>query len=255
MVPHWLFGSGTHAKTYVAEGPERYIELRLSYYPPVKKWNLTPGQARIDPALTALGQVYTPLGIASCFGCHSTVLVGTPEKLDYERSILNVGCESCHGGGKAHVESALALSRGEKLASLLKPETPRGERVMELCGSCHRSLENFQEGDPLLESQLARFPGAALMRSGCYTKSPPGEMNCSTCHNPHQRASKDPRAYDPSCAKCHTPAAKNLCKAGKTELCVTCHMPKQRIARKLPLEFHNHWIKAWTQLTSDKKGE
>ena len=99
----------------------------------------------------------------------------------------------------------------------------------------------------MFESQIARFPGAALMRSACYTQSE-GRLTCSTCHNPHERASTEPRSYDASCGKCHTPAAKNLCKAGKTELCVTCHMPKQQIARKLPLEFHNHWIKVWKQL-------
>lgn len=248
VVPHWLFGSGTHAQTYVAEGPERYIELRLSYYPPVKKWNLTPGQARIDATQTALGQVYTPLGVASCFGCHSTVLVGTPEKLDFQRSLLNVGCESCHGGGRAHVESALKLAKGEKLAALLRPEAPRGEKVMELCGSCHRSLENFQDGDPRLESQLARFPGAALMRSRCYTQSN-GQLDCSSCHNPHQRASTDPKSYDAACGKCHIRAEHTACTAGKTERCVSCHMPKQSIARKLPLAFHNHWIKVWDELS------
>lgn len=252
VAPHWLFGSGTHAQTYVAQGTGKYVELRLSYYPPVKKWNLTPGQGKIDAAQTALGAVYSPLGIASCFGCHATVLVGTPDALDLDRSRLNVGCESCHGGGRAHVESATKLASGAAApAELVRPPVLRDEAVTELCARCHRSQNDIKPGDPAFESQLARFAGVALMRSRCFTESA-GKLSCVSCHNPHEPASREPVSYDAACRKCHAPSGATACKAGKTAACVSCHMPEQKIARRLPLQFHNHWIKVWNDLASAK---
>src|SRR5262249_10120405 len=158
-------------------------------------WNLTPGQGKLNATETALGALYSPLGIASCFGCHSTVLVGTPEALDFEHSKLNVGCESCHGAARKHVESAQQLATGSiRLTDLVRPETPTGSTATELCARCHRSQTDFRAGDPTLESQLARFSGVALMRSRCFTETA-GRLSCLTCHNPHQPASRLAASY------------------------------------------------------------
>lgn len=234
--PSWVFGSGTHAWTYLREEGRNFVELRLSYYPPAREWNFTPGQGPANPLGVLLGQQYSPLGAAACFGCHSTVLVGAPAGLALERSILNVGCESCHGPARGHVESALA----DRLPLVL-PRHPRGKDQMQTCGACHR-LPTVGEPGPMMESQLARFAGPALMRSRCYLESG-GRLTCTTCHDPHRPASRSGVFYDAKCGSCHDPAAGKGCTAGRRAACVSCHMPKQKVARKLPLVFHNHWIR------------
>lgn len=234
--PTWAFGSGTHAWTYLREEGKRFTELRLSYYPKTREWNFTPGQGPANPLGVLLGQQYAPLGAAACFGCHSTVLVGTPDGLELGRSLLDVGCESCHGPARRHVESATA---GER--PMVTPQSPAGGDQMKTCGACHRT-PTVGEPSPMMESQLARFAGPALMRSRCYLESG-GRLTCTTCHDPHRPASRSAVFYDAKCGGCHDPAAGKGCSAGRRKDCVSCHMPKQKIARKLPLIFHNHWIR------------
>lgn len=248
--PDWVFGSGTHAWTYVSRGGNGFVEYRISYYPETKEWNFTPGQGPDDPLAFSLGQVSSDLGAAACFGCHSTVLVGTKERLDLDRSVLNVGCESCHGAAKAHVESAKEYAEARKAhpeappspASLVRPPKPRGEEQVRMCSRCHRQPIDAPEGHPDVEKDLPRFAGAALVRSACFKQSG-GKLACTNCHNPHQPASKDASHYDRACLSCHTKPHGNPCLVGETARCASCHMPEVKIARKLPLRFHNHWIR------------
>jgi len=238
--PRWLFGSGTHAWTYLSETKSGFLELRLSFYPRTREWNFTPGQGPQVDIRQPLGQSYSPAEAASCFGCHSTVLVGTPEQLDLRRSILNVGCESCHGPSQRHVDAA--TSAVSSAAEVARPPKVTGVAVMDLCGKCHREPFQAPQGQPTDEAQLPRFPGIALARSRCFTESE-GKLTCTTCHDPHEPAPKTATAYDPKCKGCHTPPHNSACAAGKVTNCVTCHLPEQSIARKLPLRFHNHWIR------------
>lgn len=238
--PRWLFGSGTHAWTYLSETKSGFMELRLSFYPRTREWNFTPGQGPQVDIRQPLGQSYSPAEAASCFGCHSTVLVGTPERLDLRRSILNVGCESCHGPSRRHVDAA--TSAASSSAEVARPPKVTGAAVMDLCGKCHREPFQAPQGQTTDEAQLPRFPGIALARSRCFTESE-GKLTCTTCHNPHEPAPKAATAYDPKCKGCHTPPHGSTCAAGKVTNCVTCHLPEQSIARKLPLRFHNHWIR------------
>lgn len=250
--PGWVFGTGTHSWAYLSREPKGFREYRISYYPKTKEWNFTPGQGPADPVRDPLGKTHTDLSVASCFGCHSTVLVGTKERLDLENSRLNIGCESCHGPGKAHVESAnqyaAAMRAGggtpPPLNSLALPAKLTGERQVKMCSQCHRNPTDVPDGDPRLEGQLARFAGAALMRSRCFQESG-RELSCSSCHNPHEPASRSLAHYDAACGKCHSGnRGTTTCRAGRTSQCVSCHLPEQKIARKLPLNFHNHWIRA-----------
>jgi hypothetical protein len=234
--PAWVFGSGTHAWTYLGAAGDSFTELRLSYYPPTREWNFTPGQGPANPLGVLLGQTYSPVGAAACFGCHSTVLVGGDAGLELGKSVLNVGCESCHGPGRAHVESA---TRGG--GPLVRPAHPEGSDQMKVCGACHRT-PTVGEPNAMMESQLARFAGPALMRSRCYLESD-GRLTCTTCHDPHRPASRSAAFYDAKCGSCHQPPTGNPCTAGRRADCVSCHMPRQKIARKLPLLFHNHWIR------------
>ena len=65
-----------------------------------------------------------------CIGCHVT---GPKEPImaDGEMVNANVGCESCHGAGRAHVEAAKA-GEAAKAKLVKKPQAP-------VCETCHNA--------------------------------------------------------------------------------------------------------------------
>ena len=244
----WAFGSGTHAWTYLAQNGPKFLQLRITYYPPEKEWNFTPGSGPGSPFHNPLGDPYTSAGAAACFGCHSTILTGTRTSLDLDHSILNVGCESCHGPCRSHIESMTRspsppTETPRPPVSRSTPSTHNGPQVMQLCGECHRIPIAVSNEMTASESQLARFPGVALPRSRCFIASA-GKLSCITCHDPHQSTVRQTeRSFDVKCINCHTAPHGTVCAQGATTGCVTCHMPLESIGRKLPLRFHNHWIR------------
>ncbi|MBV9470903.1 MAG: hypothetical protein JO316_09180 [Abitibacteriaceae bacterium] len=248
----WIFGSGNHAWTYLSQHGPQFRQLKITYYPPSRTWNFTPGSGPGEGTAEALGDAYTPVQAAACFGCHSTVLTGTRKSLDLEHSRLNVGCESCHGPGRSHVESVQggATANGTTAngsqaaeAALVTPPLHNGPQIMQLCGLCHRMPVASGHENALGETLLARFPGVALVRSRCFTASA-GKLSCITCHNPHESTKEQQlSSFEAKCLSCHTAPHGKPCARGETTNCITCHMPEEAIARKIPLRFHNHWIR------------
>src|SRR5262249_54974403 len=53
--PEYVFGSGKVAYTYVARADDRWLELRMSYYGWVHRWDFTPGLRPGSPVNSALG--------------------------------------------------------------------------------------------------------------------------------------------------------------------------------------------------------
>ncbi len=244
----WAFGAGTQARTYLDQNGLNFLELRYSYYPPADMWNFTPGDGPGQGFHQALGITYDPMQMAACFGCHSTVLTGTRKGLDIAHSILNVGCESCHGPCRSHVESAasfMAKAGGSPLthASLITPAKQSGPEIMQLCDTCHRFPVKVSNENTASEPELARFAGVALPRSRCFIASA-GKLSCVTCHDPHQSTKQQRESsFELKCMSCHTAPHGTACARGEKSGCVGCHMPLEQIARKLPMSFHNHWIR------------
>jgi 2',3'-cyclic-nucleotide 2'-phosphodiesterase (5'-nucleotidase family) len=74
------------------------------HQPALAQWKTTK-HARALSALARVGRDRDP----SCVGCHVTGYLqpGGPTELAVARDqFANVGCEACHGGGKAHLEAA-----------------------------------------------------------------------------------------------------------------------------------------------------
>lgn len=250
VAARWALGSGTHAQTYLAQQGANFTQLRLTYYPTIKQWNFTPGSGPGDPFHTDLGDPYTSAQAAACFGCHSTVLIGSQQQLDLAHSMLNVGCESCHGPGRSHVESVTGTGAAANATSdtIIKPPTHTGAEIMQLCGACHRVPGSDSDAAPptgvqISEPILARFPGIALPRSRCFIASA-DKLSCVTCHNPHESTHQQTLAsFERKCMSCHTSPHGTPCARKMQSNCVSCHMPEEAIARRLPLRFHNHWIR------------
>lgn len=227
----WEFGAGNHAFGYLAHTDDgSWVDARLNYYAKIRKWDFTSSQDKPQKYLLEqpLGRPRSPDEVFRCFACHATVIradgVKKGEPLDPaklkirpEKSVLNVGCESCHGPRAQHV-------REFRAGKPVLPKQDWSARAMnELCGKCH-GLNNVQSSHPV----IARFQPWGLERSACFTESA-GKLTCSSCHDPHKDASREPAFYEAKCLGCHSGAhgsiGKTVCPKGRTTGCVSCHMP------------------------------
>ncbi len=168
-----------------------------------------------------------------------------------------MGCENCHGPGKAHVEAggtqpmpvaftkkgketvevrnAVCLQCHERLARLFWDGSAHESRDL-ACTNCHRVMEDVSPKFQLVKSTELETCGqchlekrAAQMRSS-HMPLREGKMTCSSCHNPHGTLSQTllkENSVNETCYVCHAE------KRGPflwehppvTENCVNCHDP------------------------------
>ncbi|MEP6755657.1 MAG: multiheme c-type cytochrome [Chthonomonadales bacterium] len=257
MTADYVMGSGKNAETFfsITDG-NTWVDLRLSYYTSIKKWDFTPGQGLDDRTfLRAAGVDQHGDQLENCLSCHSTYSLRTEKGIDPKLSRFGIGCERCHGPAKEHVESAMKSGPNalESLIHLENLKTATPARITEICGSCHRTSKNAPMNDPKTINGLARFEGPALDQSACFQKS--GKLSCVTCHAPHADAETNPIKNDKICLSCHQSApsstplfqAKTACKVNQKSDCSKCHMPAQTIATIPHTKYRNHFIKIWNQ--------
>jgi hypothetical protein len=249
-VADYAFGSGAIGSTYVSYQDGKAVQLRLSHYVRGNHWEFTPGLQMGGLSNSSLGQVLAPEDEKACFLCHTTALVETGGHLDLQQSLLGVGCETCHGPGKAHIE---AVRRGDKDRLMAKLSAAMPKLSMELCGQCHRAPNRVDLTMPGMQAQLPRMQSLALSMSACFKK---GGITCVSCHNPHRDAADVSTAeYNARCLSCHQPvtAAQVACPVQPHGDCVSCHMPAQEVGIPSGPRFRNHWIKAWSARVSQEK--
>jgi len=249
-------GSGKHGVTFVAiQGHQKTeldpsgLEHRLSYLAAGPRLAMTPGQARSreeDPH--HVGSVSVPFGrplsvarFQECFGCHATLTSTVARnRLETTTMLPNVSCERCHGPGRAHVDAArqglteLTMRMGQ---DRVQPSVEVG-----LCGECHR-LPTSIASSAIHSDNLAivRFQGVGVSMSACYADGLSG-LRCTTCHDPHDRASSDHSHYEAACLSCHRSApTQKVCPVSPAANCIGCHMPRREILGNGT--FTDHWIR------------
>jgi hypothetical protein len=214
----WLFGAGHLARTLLLKQDGRWVEHRISQYPPAGRLSLTPGHVPqpSDSFDTAFGIVQSDVNAERCFGCHST----TPTE-------PGIHCQRCHGEGIDHP----------------REPTIRRTKAVALCAECHRSPNReYASPQPEIEDPASiRFAPVGLTASKCYQGSK-GALTCVTCHDPHTDA-KPAMAYDITCKNCHAAevkaGAKQTCP--RSANCARCHMPR---SSPIPfLTFTDHRIR------------
>jgi hypothetical protein len=246
-VLEWTFGAGSHGLTPVGRFQDTYFEHRITYYPSVKALAATPGHSLSAPrsAREGLGRVQSAANAYRCFACHATDVRAGSEGPDLRFMQAGVQCERCHGPGAASVAAARS-GDGETARRIGNPARLDSRRQVEMCGECHHlpkpgpiSLEPEKE-----DVTSVRFQPLGLLASRCFRASE--ALSCTSCHSPHEDASKDPDYYTAKCLECHAPepaARVGDCRRANKENCLPCHM---RVAAPEPhLLFTDHRIRVY----------
>lgn len=235
-----------------------------------------PTEAQASQQAPASGYV----GAQTCATCHDQSVHGTPHgwTADSRTPMGQLGCESCHGPGKAHVDA------GGDAALIRRFDQMRPSDVSATCATCHtRGDHAFWDGSqhnsrnlscvtchsvhsPQSEKgqlvkanamavcgQCHRDKVAKVDRSG-HMPLREGKMTCATCHNPHGSANvKLLRAgfsVAETCTTCHADKRGPFLfeHAPVRESCATCHDPhgspnERMLVQKAPLlcqRCHSH---------------
>jgi hypothetical protein len=244
----WAFGAGAQAVTFVSKVNQSwYVEHYSTYYPALKAWGPTPGQAVVHPTslAEAAGVVSKTLdpatGISACFECHSTGPVSFAADGAVRMTEPGVHCEACHGAGVAHAQSP-------KQSHLRNPARFSAAQLNEFCGRCHRPPASDGVKIDWNYAWNVRHQPVYLSQSACFRRSR-GTLSCLTCHDPHGAAGRKPAAeYNARCEQCHSTTArrpKPVCLERTPANCIDCHMPL--VSPQSPLRFTNHWIGVYGQ--------
>lgn len=188
-----------------------------------------------------------------CASCHSTNLHKNYDtqtdtyKSSY--SIINVSCESCHGGGQNHIDYIANdySSKSKVIGSYLKLGKKSGQLEQIItCAPCHARTSEISaahiESTDIMDNYIPQIPGTeffyadgqvkeedyiytSFLQSKMFSKG----VKCSDCHNPHSTRLK--RAIgNQTCIECHSPKKYDVPThtfhtSGKGTECVNCHMP------------------------------
>jgi tetratricopeptide (TPR) repeat protein len=275
----WILGSGDHARTYLyrTEGGELF-QLPLAWYSQTRSWGMAPGFDRPDHegvlrrvrrecvfCHTSFPEV--PAG-ADGYGAPQVFPAALPE---------GIGCQRCHGPAAEHVWFALGWigTREDIRESVFNPgRLPEPQRD-EVCMTCHlqpsvaiaglrrfgRGDFSFRPGEPLadylvqVDVQEEDRPASErfeinhhpyrLRQSRCRTESG-APLSCLTCHDPHEKVSKERRTahYRNACLTCHE---EEDCGGGthaaESGDCASCHMPKRRTQDVVHVVMTDHLIR------------
>jgi DmsE family decaheme c-type cytochrome len=184
------------------------------------------------------------VGSETCQVCHEDIFKAFAKnphhsvEQDKRRGFQTRACESCHGPGEKHAESAdatlirnplkLAAAEADKmcLGCHLNQPTHIGRlqsshaKDQVACTSCHKMHDSRPEAPEGPKGLVARNPSDVnQLCAGCHSnvwaqfqrpnhhKLPEGAMSCVDCHNPHGSVrtamAQSFAANEPGCLNCH----------------------------------------------------
>lgn len=272
----YVMGSGNHARTYIHQYPNgKLIEMPVGWY--AEKGGFLAMSPGFDAAVNADFRREISY---DCLGCHNGLdaLRGTEFTRSHDPLLPGdlsggIGCQRCHGPGRAHVE---AVAQGADAAAIqtaiFNPAHQNRDRQVEVCMQCHlettsrrlpysvarfdRDPFSYKPSEPLEDFILHfdypkgvkddRFEIAhaayRLRKSECFLNS---EMTCTTCHNPHGvvRGEAAKTHFTNACKTCHANnALAQIPNHANTTDCQTCHMPKRRTDDVVHVVMTDHYI-------------
>lgn len=255
-----VFGT-KHAQTSVYWKNNNSYELPLSFYHSINNWATSPGFPADKP-------YFDRMVVKDCYACHSSnvssrmveqsseqknfMSMDVEDIINKKTIVYGIDCERCHGPAKKHVEFHLKNPNVKVANSITSFKTLNRQQKLDACALCHsgndgmklRSRFEFKPGDNLLEffrenrniTDSAKFDVHGnqfrlMAQSKCFIKS--DKMDCITCHNPHENASKNMASYSKICMSCHQglkhneTTLKTMPEKLLADNCVECHMPKK----------------------------
>jgi hypothetical protein len=242
----YAFGNAHVAQTYVYRRNGKLYEGRVSYYTAIDGLDWTIGDVLNPPPNLeeAAGRDISGDEARNCFSCHGTAAV-VKTKLQLDRLIPGVTCETCHGPGGSHA-SIMLFTPGAGV-DIFNPKKLDAESLsQEFCGACHRGVDTVAMMPDLGGINNVRFQPYRLFNSRGHD-SKNARLACTACHDPHVDLKHGDNSYDSNCTTCHTTRGteqatgqNNIAKPSKradasptakscpvaSERCVGCHMPK-----------------------------
>jgi hypothetical protein len=242
----YAFGNAHVAQTYVYRRNGKLYEGRVSYYTAIDGLDWTIGDALHPPPSLeeAAGRDISGDEARNCFSCHGTAAV-VNAKLQLDRLIPGVTCESCHGPGGSH--ASIMLFAPAASADIFNPKKLDAERLsQEFCGACHRGVDTVAMMPDLGGINNVRFQPYRLFNSRGHDPKDT-RFACTACHDPHVDLKHGDNSYDSNCTTCHETRSaeqaagqRNIATASKradvssaakpcpmaSERCASCHMPK-----------------------------
>ncbi len=248
-----VFGN-RHAQTAVYWRDHNTYELPVSYYTSLNGWATSPGYPADHP-------YFDRKAVKDCFACHSSnasSTLGGKEKDNFmgmdvedvirkESVVYGIDCERCHGPAQKHVDYHLKFPDEKQSHNIVAFSKLSRQQKLDACAICHsgnkgmmvQSRFGFKPGDNLSDYFRNVTTGefdvhgnqfGLLSQSQCFLKS---NMDCTTCHNPHENVKGNNLAYAQQCLSCHKTGkhqpveGKVLSIAELSGKCIECHMPKQ----------------------------
>lgn len=250
-----------HAQTSVYWRDNNTYELPVSFYNSINNWATSPGFPADKP-------YFDRMVVKDCYSCHASNIssrnvnqssdqknflsMEVEDIIDKKTIVYGIDCERCHGPAKKHVEFHLKNPNVKTANSITSFKTLNRQQKLDACALCHagndgmkmKSRFDFKPGDNLSDfyrntrsvTDTAQFDVHGnqfrlMSQSKCFINSE--KMDCITCHNPHENASKNMASYSKICMSCHQglkhkeQTLKMMPEKLIASNCVECHMPKK----------------------------
>ncbi|MEX2263018.1 MAG: tetratricopeptide repeat protein [Bryobacteraceae bacterium] len=260
----YYIGSGSVGRSYLSLIGNFLFQAPVSYYSSVARWDVSPGYEKSED-INLIRGVET-----SCLKCHASRVQSVEGTVNGYASPPflegGVSCERCHGPGETHLARMKSGSKagGTAIVNPAKLDPVRRDSV---CAQCHLSGEveiakagagAFRAGDVLSDyvSVFVRSGADRAMpvishyqrmtQSACW-KAAEGKLWCGTCHDPHTLPPADKKTayFRDRCFQCHTDAsckAPAASRAGASNGCIACHMPRSEVTTVQHAVFTDHSI-------------
>ena len=249
-----VFG-GVKGESYLYWKGNELYQLPLSSFGTQHQWSTSPGYGPnfLDyPRLRSIAK--------QCLECHTSYVSDLPDKFQgfnkeeqFDRSTLvyGVDCERCHGPAAQHVDFHTSNPNVQTARFITTYSSLNRSQRLDMCAVCHsgkpsiklRSSFEFVPGDTFAKFKLPEFfkridsshldvhgnQLQLLQQSKCFINS---QLDCATCHDPHQNNRGNDALYTQKCLNCHNTSNHTYCKMTyklsndvlKTN-CIGCHMP------------------------------
>jgi hypothetical protein len=172
------------------------------------------------------------------------------EEFAENQLVYGIDCERCHGPAAAHVAFHTEHPQEKSAMHMTKVRTLKNQQRLDMCALCHSGLGtpqkpafDYKPGDALSDYFFPDFtrPTRAaevdvhgkqyqlFTASKCFVKS--SDMNCSSCHNPHNNERDQLTMFSQRCMTCHQQDSQAFCKLTSlpasqlAKNCIDCHMP------------------------------